>query len=161
MKVKTLGLSVAVAVHVLLILPMAVYATIPLEEIGWGLCSEGPQEALPKKITLLQVINDNAWTGSSGADIFLDAAYLGRYQVSGGGVLVKGTVIKQDGTALPLPKLVGRIQFGHADQSKSASVALERGDMIEWMIKLKGLEQLSGAGDCFAVELLLSGQAGP
>lgn len=160
MKLKTFGCSAIVAIHLLLALPMTLHATIPLEEIGWGRCGEGGQEALPKKITLLQVINEKAWSGFSGLDIFLDAAYLSRFQVSGGGVVVKGTVVKEDGTRLPLPKLVGKIQFGNADQSKSAEVALERGDVIEWKVKLRGLEPLSGAGDCFALEVLVSG-AGP
>lgn len=161
MKLKTFGCSAIVAIHLLLALPMTLQAAIPLEEIGWGLCSEGGQEVLPKKITLLQVINEKAWSGSSGTDIFLDAAYLSRFQVSGGGVIVKGTVIKEDGTRSSLPRLVGKIRFGFADQSKASAVALQRGDMIEWKVKLKGLDPLSGAGDCFALELLLSEQAGP
>ena len=88
---------------------------------------------------------------------FLDAAYLTRFDVTGGGVIVKGTVVKEDGTKMPLPKLVGKMQFGNADQSRSADILLERGDMIEWKVKLRGLDRLSGPQECFALELLVSG----
>ena len=45
-------------------LPLSLDATTVLEQVGWGRCSEGAEEALPKKITLLQVINDKAFSNA-------------------------------------------------------------------------------------------------
>ena len=144
----------AILIILVLALPMTLQASV-LEQIAWARCSDGAEEALPKKITLLQVVNDKSFSYVSGVDIFLEAVYLRRFDATGGGVIVKGTVVKEDGTRMPLPKLVGKMRFGNAEDAKGTDITLERGDIIEWKVKLKGLHSLSGAGDCFAMDLLL------
>ena len=154
---KRLRTMVFLALIVMLGLPLSLEATTVLEQIAWGRCSESESEALPKNLTLIQVVNDKEISKAAGFDILLEAAYLSRFDVTGGGVVVKGKVIKEDGGSTPLPKMIGKMVFGNADDAASSDVSLERGDIIEWKIKFKNLPRLAESQECFALELLISG----
>jgi hypothetical protein len=157
MKALTRTCSLILATTLVLLLAPSIEASIGIEQVGVTRCSELSSESAPKKFTLYQVINDDLLSSVSESSIGLLASYIFRFDVESGKVIAKGTVLKEDGTTTSLPKLVGRMKLGDAEQVKTTDVELEVGDIIEWTIKLKNLARLQAGGDCLTVFMSVGG----
>jgi len=157
MKHRTIIRNSILAAVIVLGLPLTLRATLILEGQQWALCSEGGPETLPKRFTLLQVINDKDLSDRTNFGVAFDAEYLFRLDVESGKVIVRGTMIREDGTEIPLPKLRGRMRLGGTSDERAANTSFARGDMIEWRIRLKNLARLAGADDCFLLSVGVTG----
>ena len=116
-------------------------------------CSESGQESLPKRLTMLQIVADGSFASAPYVGLEVFASYPFRFDVDSGKVVVNGILIKADGTEIDLPRMAARMRYGDADNMKSTNVIIDRGDIIEWKIKLKGLVPLAGLADCFTIQV--------
>lgn len=154
MMTKRVLLRTATLAFVLATIPlMPSAASIVGETVMHLQCSESGPESLPRRITLLQVFNDDSFTSAPYLAAEILATYPFRYDVDSGRAVATGTLIKADGTEISLPRLSGRRRFGDASKVKPLAVSIDRGDIIEWKIKLKSLPPLMGLGDCFFVQV--------
>ena len=142
---------------VLMLLPQVSKANLGVDQVTNARCTEESSAAVPKKLTIYQIVNDSVVAAASQPAIGFFASYLFRFDVDSGRVIAQGTVLKQDGSKISLPKLSGKMKFGDAEKIKDTTADFEVGDIIEWKVKFKNLPRLRAGLDCLSIDLSIGG----
>lgn len=142
---------------ILLWMPLPAGAEVVGEGVSTLRCSEGVDLELPKRIELIQTLAGDQFTTHEEVFLFLDSEFAELTEAGGGKITATVFHHKANGASAKLGRFKAKLdEEARAEGDKKVAATLEKGDRLEWKIKLTGMPRVRGdLEDCWDLSLFV------
>ncbi len=139
--------TVLFALGLVVLLAVPARAELFFEGQIWGEeFEDGPGEL--SQLELFQTINDERFEGYEEVILIFQLELVSFPMIQEGKVRVRPKVFKADGSSFRLPLISADIEDNGVQVERTTEVTLERGDVIRWRSRFKGVATLMQEGTC-------------